>query len=153
MRYNLVGTRVVRVDAREKALGTAVYIDDIVLPGMLYGKILRSPHPHARIRHIDISRAVKASGVRAVVTARDLPGEGGGRVGPFIKDEPIFAVDKVRYVGEPVAAVAAVDLAAAEVAAGLISVEYEELPAVFDPVEAMRPDAPILHDRLKDYLL
>ena len=151
MRYKLVGNRVVKVDAREKALGSALYIDDILLPGMLYGKILRSPYAHARIVHIDISKALKAPGVKAVVTAKDLPGKGGGLVGPFIKDEPIFAVDKVRYVGEPVAAVAATDLAAADAAASLIHVEYEELPALFDPVEAMREGAPLIHDNVKGY--
>ncbi len=150
MEYNIVGKRVPRVDALEKATGTAVYIDDIAFPGMLYGKIVRSSFPHARILHVDVSRAERAPGVKAVVTANDLPGRG-GLVGPFIKDEPIFAQDKVRYVGEAVAAIAATDLAAAEAAASLIRVDYDELPAVFDPVEAMKPDAPILHEDLKSY--
>ena len=150
MEYNIVGKRIPRVDAREKAVGAAVYIDDMVLPGMLFGKIVRSTLAHARIRNIDVSRAAKAPGVKAVVTANDMT-DRGGLVGPFIKDEPIFAQDKVRYVGEPIAAVAAIDLAAAEAAAALVTVEYEELTPVFDPIEAMKPDAPTIHENLKNY--
>jgi CO/xanthine dehydrogenase Mo-binding subunit len=149
MEYGFVGKNLPKIDALEKALGKAVYIDDITFPGMLYGKILRSPYPHARIVEIDVAQAQRAPGIKAVITAKDLPD---GRYGPFIKDEPVLARTKVRYIGEPVAAVAATDPDAAEEALGLIDVEYEPLPAVFDPVEAMKPDAPLIHEDLKTYL-
>jgi len=149
MEYRFVGKNVPKIDALEKALGKAVYINDITVPGMLHGKILRSPYPHGRILRIDVSEARKAPGVRAVITAEDLPD---GRYGPFIKDEPVLARSKVRYIGEPVAAVAATDPDAAEEALGLIDVEYEELPAVLDPHEAMKPDAPLIHEELKNYI-
>lgn len=149
MEYRYIGKNVSKVDGLEKALGKAIYINDIVFPGMLYGKILRSPYPHARITHIDVSRAQRVPSAKAVVTAQDLPD---GRYGPFIKDEPVLARGKVRYIGEPVAAVAAADLDSAEEALGLIDVEYEELPAVFDPLEAMKPDAPLIHEDLKSYI-
>jgi CO/xanthine dehydrogenase Mo-binding subunit len=149
MEHAVVGKNVPKIDALEKALGKAIYINDITFPGMLYGKILRSPFPHARIIRIDVSEAQGAPGVKAVIAADDLPD---GRYGPFIKDEPVLARDKVRYIGEPVAAVAATDLDAAEEALGLIDVEYEELPAVFDPEEAMKPDTPLIHENLKSYL-
>lgn len=148
MEYSYVGKNIPKIDALEKALGKAVYINDITIPGMLYGKVLRSPHPHARILRIDVSRAQKAHGLRALITADSLPD---GRYGPFIKDEPILARAKVRYIGEPVAAVAAIDPDAAEDAIGLIEVEYEELPAVFDPLDAMKPDAPQIHEDLGSY--
>jgi len=148
MEYSFVGKNVPKIDALEKVLGKAIYINDIPFPGMLYGRILRSSYPHARVIGIDVSRAQKAPGVKAVITAEDLPD---GRYGPFIKDEPVLARTKVRYIGEPLAAVAATDPDTAEEALGLIDVEYEELPAVFDPLEAMRPDAPLIHEDLKSY--
>lgn len=143
-----VGQRVTRLDAPEKASGRAVYGVDVKLPGMLQGKILRSPLPHARIARIDVSRAARLAGVRAVVTGRDAPYTHNAAI---IKDWPFFAVDKVRHVGEAVAAVAAVDEETAEEALALIDVDYEEIPAVFDPEEAMRPGAPLVHERLMDY--
>ncbi len=148
MEYSYVGKSIPKVESLEKALGKATYINDITVPGMLFGKILRSPYPHARIVRADTSRAKRAPGVKAVITAEDLPD---GRYGPFIKDEPVLARTKVRYIGEPVAAVAATNADAAEEALGLIDVEYEELPAVFDPLEAMKPDAPLIHEDLKNY--
>jgi CO/xanthine dehydrogenase Mo-binding subunit len=114
---------------------------------MLVGRVLRSPYPHARLRHVDVSRARRVPGVRAVVTAADVHGE---RWGAFIPDQYVLATDKVRYVGEEVAAVAASDAAAAEEALSLIAVEYEPLPAVFDPLEALRPGAPVLHAERPD---
>ncbi len=148
MEYTYVGKNVPKIDALEKALGKAIYINDLTFPGMLYGQILRSPYPHARIIGIDTSQAQKVSGIKGVITAQDLPD---GRYGPFIKDEPVLARGKVRYIGEPVAAVVATDLDTAEEALGLIEVDYEELPAVFDPVAAMKPDAPLIHEDLKGY--
>ena len=141
--FTVVGQRVTRVDGEEKVTGQAEYVADIVLPGLLWGAVLRSPSPHARIRQIDISRARALRGVRAVVTAADTPKRSWG---VFAKDQPVLAIDKVRYLGEEVAAVAAGDLDTAREALDLIEVQYEELPAVFDPEAAMQPDAPLLHE-------
>ncbi|HSH69213.1 MAG TPA: xanthine dehydrogenase family protein molybdopterin-binding subunit, partial [Deferrisomatales bacterium] len=145
----LVGRGVPRIDAAGKAQGAARFTDDIQLPHMLHGAILRSPHPHARIREIDVSRAVSLKGVRAVVTGRDGLGEKYG-VFPHSRDQYLLAMDKVRYVGDEVAAVAAVDRDTAEEALGLIRVEYEVLPAVFDPAAALKEGAPVLHDHAPD---
>ena len=146
--FNAIGKNVRKLDALEKAIGRAKYGADIWQPGMLKGKILHSPYPHARILNIDISRAEKMIGVKAVITSKDRPKT---RIGRFVKDRTILAEGRVRHVGEAVAAVAAVDEDAATEALELIRVEYEELPAVFDPIEAMRPEAPIIHDELSDY--
>ncbi|MDP2659602.1 MAG: xanthine dehydrogenase family protein molybdopterin-binding subunit [Dehalococcoidia bacterium] len=145
----VLGKSVARFDVREKALGAAQYIDDLVLPGMLWGKILRSTLPHARILRIDTSRAERLPGVAAVITAADVPD---AKHGPYIKDLPILARSKVRFVGEPVAAVAAVDEVTAREALELIEVEYDPLPAVFDSLEAMELGAPIIHEELESYL-
>ena len=141
--YSVVGKRVRRVDAGEKVTGLAQYVADVRLPGMLVGRILRTPYAHARIVRIDTSRAKKVPGVRAVLTAEDTPKT---RWGAWIPDQYSLAYGKVRYVGEEVAAVAAMTEEAADEALSLIEVEYEELPAVFDPVEAMQPGAPVLHE-------
>jgi CO/xanthine dehydrogenase Mo-binding subunit len=141
--YDVVGRGVPRVDGEEKVTGRAEYVADVKLPGMLHGAVLRSPYPHARIRRIDTSRARNLPGVRAVVTADDTPKRAWGA---FVRDQPVLAIDKVRYVGEEVAAVAAADLETARDAVGLIDVDWEELPAVFDPSIAMQPDAPVLHE-------
>ncbi|MFI5266505.1 MAG: xanthine dehydrogenase family protein molybdopterin-binding subunit [Chloroflexota bacterium] len=139
----IVGHNVRRVDAIEKVTGTAQYVADVRIPGLLDGRILRSPYPHARVRHVDTSKAERLPGVLAVVTGEDTPKR---KWGSFQKDQYPIAVDKVRYVGDEVAAVAAVDEATADEALSLIEVEYEVLPAVFDPEDAMRPDAPLIHD-------
>ena len=139
----VVGQRVVRKDGLDKLTGEALYVADINRPGMLAGRILRSPYPHARIRGIDTSRARQLRGVYAVVTADDTPKRGWGA---FMPDQFPMAVGKVRYVGDEVAGVAAIDEETAEAALRLIEVDYEELPAVFDPEEAMRPGAPLIHD-------
>ena len=142
-----VGKRVLRKDGPDKVTGRALYTVDIDLRGMLTGGILRSPHPHARILNIDTSRALKVPGVKAVVTARDTHGVMHGFVETprYPPDQYPLAVDKVRFVGEEVAAVAATDPYAAEEALDLIEVDYEVLPAVFDAEEAMKPDAPEIH--------
>ncbi len=134
-------------DGPVKATGAAEYTVDITLPGMLCGKILRSPHPHARIVNIDTTRAERLPGVKAVVTARDsLKIKHGFVETPrYPADQYPIAVDRVRHVGEEVAGVAAVDEETAEEALRLIEVEYEELPAVFDVEEAMKPGAPEIH--------
>ncbi len=140
----VVGHNVERVDGLEKVTGVAQYIADIDLTGLLQARVLRSPLPHARILHVDTTRARALPGVFAVVTGEDTPKR---RWGSFQQDQYPLAVDKVRYVGDEIAAVAAVDEATADEALGLIEVEYEELPAVFDPVEAMEPGAPLIHDQ------
>ncbi len=141
--FDVVGRRIPRVDGADKVTGRAQYIADLVLPGMLHGAVVRSPYPHARIRRIDVSKAERLPGVRAVITIEDTPKK---KWGVFIKDQPPLAWEKVRYVGEEVAAVAAVDLDTAREATGLIEVEYEELPAVFDAEEAMAEGAPLVHE-------
>jgi len=136
-----VGHSVPRVDGVDKVTGKAKFVGDIVVPGMLYGKILRSPYPHARIRAIDATEAEALSGVVAVLTAADIDD-----LNPIYNGRPIIAMHKVRYVGEPVAAVAALDLATAEEALGLIQVDYEELPAVVGIDAAVKKDAPLIHE-------
>ena len=148
MELAIVGKSVVRRDALEKATGQAIYLDDVSLPRMLYGKVLRSKYPHAKIKRIDTSRARALLGVKVVITGDDLPD---GRHGPFIKDTPILAKGQVNYVGEPIAAVAAVDEETAKIALGLIEVDYEELPPVFDALAAMRDGSPLVHDNQLDF--
>jgi CO/xanthine dehydrogenase Mo-binding subunit len=141
--YTTVGQPVLRVDGLEKVTGRAEFVADVTLPGILWGAVLRSPYPHARIRSIDATQARKLPGVLAVATAEDTP----KRVwGAFVRDMPILAFDKVRYVGEEVAAVAAFDRETAREALSLIEVEYEELEPVFDPEQAMLPGAPLVHE-------
>ena len=143
-----VGKPVPKLENREKVLGKAEYIADLYRPGMLHGAILGSPYPHARILGYDVSQALAAEGVVAVVTGDDV---GLGRMGAFIKDEHAIAKGKVLYVGEPVAAVAAETEAQARAACRLIKVDYEELPAVLSPEEGIAPDASILHEELASY--
>ena len=142
---NVVGTRVPMLDAALKAKGAALFTDDLVLPGMLFGKILRSHLPHARILNIDTSKAEKLPGVKGVVTGRDIPDRQYGIV-PMAKDEYALAKDKVRYIGDDVAAVCAIDPEIAEEAIELIDVDYEELPAVYDPLESIKEGAPVIHE-------
>ena len=146
--YSVIGKRVHRVDGTEKVTGNAKYTFDLVLPNMLYGKILRSIHPHAKIVNIDTTLAEKMIGVKAVVTGKDTLGRKNGiwRRFPELCDEEILCRTKVRFIGDPVAAVAAIDEDTAEEACQLIKVEYEELPAVFDPLEAIKEDAPQIHE-------
>ena len=146
---NVVGTRIPMLDAAEKVKGTAQFTDDLVLSGMLHGKVLRSPLPHAKILNIDTSRAEKLPGVKGVVTGRDIPDRMYGIV-PMAKDEHALAREKVRYIGDDVAAVCAIDPEIAEEALGLITVDYEELPAVFDPLEAAKEGAPLIHEGVKN---
>ncbi len=145
--YTYVGNSPIRLDAKSKVTGRAVFIEDIQLRGMLYGKVLRSKYAHARILSIDTSRAEKHPGVKGVVTGADLP----FLHGESLVDEPFLARDKVRYLGEGVVAVAAIDERTAEEALELIEVNCEELPPVFDPTEAAKPDAPLIHEELGSY--
>jgi CO/xanthine dehydrogenase Mo-binding subunit len=147
------GTRVAgqslpRIDAPGKVTGSAVYAADFALPGMLYGKVFRSAEPHARLVRLDTTRAASIPGVRAVVTAADAADV---RYGAAVKDEPVFASDVVRYVGQPVAAVAAVTLEAAEAALAAIEAQYEPLPPVLDLAAALAPGAPLVHEGWRDY--
>jgi len=143
--YSLIGTRMPRIDSAAKATGQARFTGDLALPRMLHAKVLRSPHPHARILHIDTGKAERLPGVKAVITGRDTAGEKWG-VFRYTRDQQLFPVDKVRYVGDEVAAVAAVDEDTAQEALSLIEVEYEVLPAVFTIEEAMAEGAPLLHE-------
>ncbi|SPF45656.1 putative 4-hydroxybenzoyl-CoA reductase, alpha subunit [Syntrophobacter sp. SbD1] len=144
-KYSVVGARLPMLDAGEKVKGAARFTDDIVLPGMLHGKILRSPFPHAKILNIDTSKAEKLIGVKGVITGRDIPDVPYGIV-PKAKDEFALAKIKVRHVGEAVVAVCATDPEIAEEALDLIKVEYEQLPGVFDPLDAIKEGAPLVHD-------
>ncbi|MCU0523136.1 MAG: xanthine dehydrogenase family protein molybdopterin-binding subunit, partial [Anaerolineae bacterium] len=145
----VVGTRTLRHDAPEKVIGRAKYTADLQAPGMAHGKILRSPHAHARIRSIDTSRAEALPGVYAVVTARDLPPYEGDSFDHRALRDSTFASDKVLHVGHPIAAVAARTLSTAEEALDLIAVDYEVLPAVVNVLDAIKPNAPILHEHLR----
>lgn len=147
--FCFIGKSVPRKDGPSKVTGQAKYTVDIQLPRMLVGRILRSPHPHARILHIDTSRAKRLKGVEAVVTGSDTLGKKYGFVETprYPPDQYPLAMDRVRFVGEELAAVAAVDEYAAEEALSLIRVDYEPLPAVFEPEEAMQPGAPEIHPR------
>lgn len=138
----VAGKRLNRIDGVGKVTGRHVYAADFALPGMLFGKILRSPQAHARILRIDTAKARALPGVRCVLTAADLPAI---RFGTAIKDRPVLARDEVNFLGEAVAAVAATSLEIAEQAVRLIEVEYAPLPAVFDPEEAMAPGASLVH--------
>ena len=144
---SIIGTPHPQVNAREKVLGLAQYVGDLKMPGMLHGKVLRSPYPHARIVRVDTARAKALKGVKAVVTGADTPVK---LWGPIHKEHRILAAGKVRFAGEEVAAVAAVDEATALDALELIRVEYEELEAVFEPEKALEPGAPEVHEGTKN---
>src|SRR5215470_1538554 len=133
-----------RVDARAKVTGQTRYADDIVLPRMLHCKLLRSPHPHARIRKIDVSRALAHPGVHLVLTGKDLPIEYG--ILPVSQDEQALCVDHVRHVGDPVAAVIAREELTAFEALDLIDADYEILSTIADPEEALATAEPRIHD-------
>ncbi|MEK7783708.1 MAG: molybdopterin cofactor-binding domain-containing protein, partial [Candidatus Binatota bacterium] len=151
MEETLVGKSVRRLDYEAKVTGRAQYLADMSVPGMCHGKILRSPYPHARIIKIYAARALKVPGVMAVLTRDDILHDEGIEpfYGPVFKDQTIVAVEKVRHVGDPVAAVAASTVDAAEEALRLIEVEYEELPAVLDVHEALEPGATLVHESVR----
>ena len=153
--YKVVGTRPIRHDALDKVTGSAKYGDDVHMPGLLYGKILRSPHAHARIRSIDASRALALPGVKSIVTSSDLPQPSGmvaDLEGAFFNlrflSNNCLAGEKVLYKGHAVAAVAATAPEIAEEALSLIDVDYEVLPPVLNASDAMKEDAPLLHEKL-----
>jgi len=146
-----IGKTFRRLDYETKVTGRAQYLADMSVPGMLCGKILRSPYPHARIVRIDASKAEKIPGVMAVLTRDDILYDEGIEpfYGPVFKDQTIVATDKVRHVGDPVAAVAALTVDAAEEALKLIEVDYEELPAVLNIADSLKPGAMLVHDSVK----
>src|SRR5918992_5267408 len=143
----VVGKPVTRVDANQKVTGEIVYGYDLVLPSMLYGKTLFSTKAHAKIKKINTDKAKRLPGVVAVVTGEDAR----WTHGESIKDKPFLAHGKVRYIGEPVAAVAAEDEDTVQAAVKLIDVEYEDLPVYVDPEEASKPDATPIHEDFPKY--
>lgn len=146
--FAVVGQSVYRKDARQKVTGEVLYVGNIEMPGMLHVAVLRSPYAHARITRIEKSQAEKLSGVAVVLTGAEvakMPGVD-PHYGPAFRDQPILAVDKVCFVGDPVVAVAAVDRRTAEDALQLVEVDYEPLPAVLDVLEAVKPESPLVHE-------
>jgi CO/xanthine dehydrogenase Mo-binding subunit len=146
--FRTVGRPLVREDGHGKVTGAAQYTADVRRADTLWGKILRSPLPHARIVNVDASKAKKVRGVKAVITGQDVSAKLTGRT---LKDLPVVARDRVRFGGDKVAAVAAIDRDSAEEALSLIEVEYEELPAIFDPLEAIKSNAILLHPDYASY--
>jgi CO/xanthine dehydrogenase Mo-binding subunit len=146
--FKVVGSAVIRAEGADKVTGRTLYAADVNLPGTLWGKILRSSHAHARIRRMDVAKARRVPGVKAVITGEDIRGH---YIGKQIRDMPVLCWDTVRFVGDRVAAVAAETVESAEEALALVEVEYEPLPAVFDPLEAMQPSAPRLHQDVTAY--
>ena len=148
---SVVGKSAIRIDALEKVTGTAQFTSDeeLHLPGLLYGKILYSTYPHAKILSIDISQAERLPGVEVVLTGKDVPSV---RIGRCVDDRYLLARERVRFAGDAVAVVAADTPETAEEALELIKVEYQELPAEFDAEEAMSPDCPVvIHPDLASY--
>ncbi len=145
--YRYIGKRIPPLDAYEKVLGAAEYTFDLEIPGMFHVKLVHSEYAHARIKSIDYSKAIRVPGVVSVITGRDIP----YRVGIYVGDRDLLAIDKVLWIGHPVAAVVAENLRAAEKAAELIEVEYDPLEPVFSVEEALRENAPILHENLDKY--
>ena len=143
-----IGQPAGHIEGPAKVTGRALYTADVMLPGMLWGKCLRSPFPHARIRAIDTAHARHLPGVHAVLTGAELPEV---RIGRFLLDMPVLARDQVRFVGEKVVAVAAESPDIAEAALALIDVQYEELPTVFEPLAAMHEQAPRIHEQSASY--
>ena len=145
--FTYIGKRITRSDVLEKVTGRAIFAVDLKIPDMLYGMILRSPYAHARIKSVDTSQAEKIAGVKAVLTRNDVAGRF-SNYGIVITDQSIVAIDKVRYIGDPVAAVAAIDIFTAEKALSLINIEYEELPSVLTIDQALAAAAPLVHDKI-----
>jgi CO/xanthine dehydrogenase Mo-binding subunit len=148
MKTSVIGRLLGRVEGEGKVTGSSTYSADIMRPDTLWAGFLRSPYPHARILNIDASRAKKLHGVKVVLTGKDVSPR---LEGVSLLDKPVLAQDRVRYIGEKVAAVAATDRDVVQEALELIDVQYEQLPAVFDPLEAMKADAPLLHPDYASY--
>jgi carbon-monoxide dehydrogenase large subunit len=145
---NPIGASLPRIDVYEKVTGTAIFTDDIQFGGkLLYARVKRSPYPHALIKKVDVSKAKALPGVKAVIVGADFP----NKIGLYLKDKNILAIDRVRFIGEGVAAVAAISNEIAMKALELIDVEYEELEPVFDPVFGASKEAPLIHPKLGEY--
>ena len=152
MNHFVVGKPIPRVDAIEKVTGKAIYVDDLVFSNLLYGKILRSKFAHAKILYIDTSKAEKLPGVKAVVTGKEFANNfNHSLAGSHLRDQPFLAVEKVRYIGEPLAVVAGSNQEIAEEALDLIKVEYEELPAVLNVEDALKNNLPLVHESFINY--
>src|SRR5713226_10719188 len=149
MQASVIGQRAPRVEGVEKVTGATPYSANVLLPGTVWGKALRSPHAYARIKRIDASKARAVPGVLAVITAKDINNVLTGRA---LYDHRILAEDTVRFVGEKVAAVAAEEKDVAEAACDLIEVEYEVLEPLLDPLQAMSESAPVLHPEFESYV-
>jgi CO/xanthine dehydrogenase Mo-binding subunit len=149
--FTVIGHEIERIDGPAKVAGTARYVPNISLPGMLHAVWVHGQRPHARLTRVDVSAARQAEAVVAVVTGQEIAGwdDVDPWLGPAFRDQPVLAIDRVRYFGEPVAVVAAETRAAARAAADLVRVEYEDLPAVFDVRQAAAPGAPLVHDEFK----
>jgi CO/xanthine dehydrogenase Mo-binding subunit len=145
---SVVGTDIPRIEGRGKVTGAARYSVDVTLPGLLWAKVLRGTEPHALITSIDTSEALALDGVRAIVTSTDLNGL---LTGASIRDMPVLATDRVRFIGEPIAVVAADSAEIAEEAVTLIRVKYDVLPSALDAETAMQPSAPIIHPDRSSY--
>lgn len=148
MSYRTVGKPIPRVEGADKVTGKTQYTADVPVQGALWGKLLRSPVPHARVVRVDVSKAAKLPGVHAALTGTDLPPL---FVGSKMKDLPVLARERVRFAGDPVAAVAAESREIGEEALSLIEVEYDDLPALYDPLEALKPGAPLIHEQRSSY--
>jgi len=146
--YSSIGKSAPRIEGAKKVSGAALYTADHLLPGTVWGKVLRSPYAHARIKRLDTERAKAHPGVLAVLTAADIPAVLTGR---RLRDMPMLARERARFIGEKIAVVAAADRNVAEEAGQLIDVDYEELTPVFDPLAAITEGAPELHERLAEY--
>jgi carbon-monoxide dehydrogenase large subunit len=146
--YRTVGKALPRIEGHGKVTGQTKYAADLKFEGLLWAKVLRSPIPHGRLKHLDVSKARALPGVHAVLTGADVANV---FVGTRVKDQPVLVSDKVRFVGDAVAAVAADSEAIAEQALELIEVEYDELPGVYDPEEALKPSAPLIHEERAGY--
>ena len=147
MKFSEVNKSIKRVDAYEKVTGKAKFAADLFFPNMLYGKVLRSKYPHARIVKINIEKALAYPGVKAVITAEDVPNN---EFGVIIQNQQVLARKEVLYIGDGIAVAAAETKEAAAEALELIEVEYEELPGIFDPEEAEKKDAPLIHPELEN---
>jgi CO/xanthine dehydrogenase Mo-binding subunit len=148
--FRVVGKPLPRLDGVDSVTGRATYSVDVALPGMLHAKLFRSSLAHAKIRRLDVSRARASNGVDAVLTVAEAPAK---RFGFGVQDEELFAGDKARYVGDVIAAVAAVDEAAADQAVDLIECDYEPLPAALTVEDALGENAPLVHEQLSSYRL
>ena len=144
---DVIGKRMPLINGIEKVTGSAQFVSDIWLPNMIYGGTLKSPHPHAKIVRLDLRRALKLEGVISAITAIDIPNNS-SMFGISTADMEVLTSDKVRFVGDEIAAVAAIDKSTAERALELIEVEYEVLPAIFDTDAALKPGSLRIHDHL-----